>query len=84
MANVPPPLTIPYLPMSFGRQNPPPQIQMSIDKMVDEYFSSFFSNRPRQRRRLCNWMSEWATLSPQLEAFIALQVRYPKFHFFVV
>ncbi|KAG9055785.1 hypothetical protein FS842_001190 [Serendipita sp. 407] len=54
------------LPAAHIHQTPPGYFQISLGKMAREYLGSFFSNRPRQRRQLCNWMSEWRMLGPQL------------------
>ncbi|CAG7846743.1 SubName: Full=Uncharacterized protein {ECO:0000313/EMBL:CCA72810.1} [Serendipita indica DSM 11827] len=43
-----------------------PYFHIAIPKMIKEYMASFFCNRPRQRRRLCNWMSDWSALVPYL------------------
>lgn len=48
-------------------QQTPLSLKASIDKMTQEYFASFFCNRPRQRRKLCNWMGHWAMLPFQLQ-----------------
>lgn len=48
---------------------PPAYFRGIIEKMTIEYLGSFFSNRPRQRRILCNWMAEYAILPIQLKEF---------------
>jgi len=71
MADVPSAAILMSIPIVLAQQSPLP-LKTSVDKMVQEYFASFFSNRPRQRRKLCNWMSEWATLPLQLQDMMPL------------
>lgn len=50
--------------------------------MVSQYYTSFFCNRPRQRRRLANWLAQWSSLFDDLqkvESDPTLQVCLPEY-----
>ena len=59
------------LPASLNERTSPAQFHAAIPKMIKEYMGSFFCNRPRQRRILCNWMSDWSMLVPYLHELVS-------------
>lgn len=72
LALVSPPSLLNHLsfPISLLPNAAPSQVEAELDKMVEEYLVSFFCNRPRQRRKLCNWMTDWAHMEPRVWALM--------------